>query len=162
MIRRVIVALGSVLLVADVAVLSAAPALVSVTPETGQRGQKLTLTITGQETHFVQDATRVGFTAGIKVDSISVASATSLQARIVISKNARLGPHTVTVSTHEKKAKKELVKLPNAFAVLPGDAFTTSLEPARLVIGERTAGLLTVAIQDPDPNKDMQVLLASS
>ncbi len=61
-----------------------APAITSVTPNSGQAGQTLTsVAIVGQNTHFVQGTTTASFGAGITVNSLTVTSATTATANII-------------------------------------------------------------------------------
>ena len=61
------------------------PALLSVSPNSGQQGQQtLSVTITGQNTHFVQGTTTASFGAGITVASLTVNSPTTATAVINI------------------------------------------------------------------------------
>src|SRR5205085_1983987 len=94
-----------------------APAtIVSVTPNHGQQGQtNLSVVIVGQNTHFVQGQSQVTFAGtAIAVNSVTVASATSLTANISIASNANSSPRFVTVTTGT-----EVVSLSNAFTVQP-------------------------------------------
>lgn len=92
---------------------SGLPVILSVSPSSGQQGQSnLTVTLTGQFTHFAQGTTTVSFGADIVVNSVTAASATSLTARITIPTDATLGSHAVTISTGT-----EVASLSNGFAV---------------------------------------------
>ena len=94
---------------------SGAPLLTSVVPNAGQQGQSgLAVTITGQNTQFIQGTTTASFGAGITVDNVTVTSATSLTAVISIAANAALGGRTVTVTTGTESAS-----LSNGFTVQP-------------------------------------------
>ena len=58
---------------------SGAPMLLTVSPNTGQQGQQnLNVQVTGQFTNFVQGTTLASFGAGVTVNSVTVANATSL------------------------------------------------------------------------------------
>src|SRR5205814_1109417 len=55
-----------------------APAIIFVNPNTGQQGQSnLSVSITGQNTNFVQGTTAASFGAGITVVSVTVTSLTT-------------------------------------------------------------------------------------
>lgn len=101
---------------------NSSPTLSLVTPNTGQSGQTLTVTLTGQNTHFAQGTTAVDFGAGITVGTVIVASTTSLTAQLVVSATAAPGERTVTVQTGT-----EQVSLPNGFSVVApsGPAIST-------------------------------------
>ena len=88
------------------------PILTLVTPNTGRDQQSLAVTITGQYTNFAQGTSQVSFGAGIAVNSVAVASGTSLTAQISIAGNAALGARTVTVTTGA-----EVASIANAFTV---------------------------------------------
>jgi RHS repeat-associated protein len=100
------------------------PVLLSATPGTGQQGQTLDVTVSGQFTHFVQGTTVVSFGAAIVVNSMTVATATSLSANISIDAAASVGARTVTVTTGT-----EVVNLTSGFAVNAGTPVLTSVTP---------------------------------
>jgi hypothetical protein len=100
------------------------PVLTSVNPATGQLGQQnLSITLTGQFTHWVQGTTTAGFGSGITVNSLTVNSATSATTVISISSTATAGASTVTVTTGS-----EVVSLPSGFTVTGGQV-TLSVQP---------------------------------
>jgi hypothetical protein len=89
------------------------PVITQVNPNGGPQGQQnLSVTITGQFTHFVQGASAVSFGADLTVNSVVVASVTSLTANITIPATASLGGHTVSVTTGG-----EIATLINGFTV---------------------------------------------
>ncbi len=114
--RRVTVTTGS-----EVATLGNAftvqagmPAILSLSPNVGQQGQtKLSITITGQLTHFAQGSSTADLGAGITVLSLSVSSSSSATAVVNIDPTATGGPRTVTVTTGN-----EIAGLTNGFTVL--------------------------------------------
>jgi RHS repeat-associated protein len=92
-----------------------APTIVSVSPTGAMQGQQnVNVAITGQLTHFVQGTSTVSFGAGVTVNSVTVASSTSLTANISLALGAATGGRTVTVTTGT-----EIASLASAFAVLP-------------------------------------------
>jgi RHS repeat-associated protein len=98
------------------------PVLTQVSPNTGQQGQQnLSVTITGQFTHFVQGTTTASFGAGITAASLTVTSATSATAIINIAATATTGPRNVTLTTGG-----EVATLANGFTV------TSSAPPASI------------------------------
>jgi RHS repeat-associated protein len=92
------------------------PTLLSVNPTSATQGQQnVNVTITGQLTSFAQGTSSVSFGgAGITVNSVTVASGTSLTANISLAPNATAGTRTVTVTTGS-----EVDSLANAFTVQP-------------------------------------------
>jgi RHS repeat-associated protein len=89
------------------------PAITNANPNTGQQGQQNVLvSITGQFTQWAQGTTQVSFGSGITVNSITVASVTSLTANVNISTNANPGSYTVTATTGS-----EVASLSNGFTV---------------------------------------------
>jgi RHS repeat-associated protein len=118
------------------------PVLTVVSPNTGQQGTGLTVSVTGQYTHFVQGLSQVSFGPDISVNSTSVGSATSLVANVVISSSASAIPHTVTVTSGSEQAS-----LPNGFSVqAPGSGLTVN--PNSAYQGKT----LTVVITEPSGN----------
>jgi RHS repeat-associated protein/uncharacterized repeat protein (TIGR01451 family) len=76
------------------------PALTLVTPNNGQQGQQnVSVTITGQFTHFTQGTSVASFGAGITVASLTVNSAVSATAVLNIASVATTGVRNVTVTT---------------------------------------------------------------
>ena len=81
------------------------PVVTAVVPNAGQQGQSgLAVTITGQNTQFIQGTTTASLGLGVTVDSVTVTSATSLTAVISIAANGPLGARTVTVTTGSEVA----------------------------------------------------------
>ena len=74
-------------------ILTVGSSLTSLTPNTGQVGQTLSVAIVGQNTHFVQGTTLASFGAGITVNSLTVNSATSATANITIAGHCRRSGH---------------------------------------------------------------------
>jgi RHS repeat-associated protein len=105
-------------------VTSPPPAITNVSLASGQQGQSLQVSITGQNTHFAQGATQVSFEAGITINSMTVANATSLIASVSIDANAVLGTRTVTATTGT-----EVVSLQNGFSVTAGTPVITTVNP---------------------------------
>lgn len=102
------------------------PVVVQVNPNSGPQGQQsLAVTIAGYFTHFAQGTTQADFGAGITVNSVAVASATSLTANISIAQSATAGPRTVAVTTGS-----EVAALTDGFAVsLAGTPTLLSVSP---------------------------------
>lgn len=96
------------------------PQISSVTPASGQQGQTLSVSITGQNTHFAQATTRVSFGAGVTVGSVVVRDDTHLTAQLSIDPAAIAGPRTVTVTTGA-----ESTSLVSGFTVSSGPSITS-------------------------------------
>jgi hypothetical protein len=89
------------------------PAIVQVLPSVGLRGQQnLSVSITGQNTHFVQGTTTASFGAGVMVGALTVNSSTSATAVLNIDAAAAGGNRNVTLTTGS-----EAPTLANGFAV---------------------------------------------
>ena len=90
------------------------PTLVTLSPISATQGQQnISVTINGQFTNFVQGTTQVSFGGGgVTVNSVTVASATSLTATISLALGAATGARTVTVTTGT-----EVVSLASSFTV---------------------------------------------
>ncbi len=105
------------------AILTIEPAasLIAVTPQTGQPGQTISVTITGVGTNFVQGSTQATFGEGISVGGaspgtfgpVTVSSPTTAIANLVISSGAPTGSQTVVVST----ADPQTAPLQNGFTI---------------------------------------------
>jgi len=101
----------------------------SLSPNTGQAGQAVTVTVTGSFTNFLQGATQASFGAGISVGGgpvgglgpVTVTSPTSVTAQLVISPSAPTGPQTVLVATGVQQAS-----LAAGFTMLPRDPSTVA------------------------------------
>jgi len=107
-------------------VTSAPPVLTLVNPNVGTQDQNLQVNITGQNTHFVQGATKVSFGSDIAVSSVLVSAPTALAVQLVISPTAMVGSRTVTVTT----TGSEQVSLANGFTVQGTGIALTSVSPA--------------------------------
>ena len=73
------------------------PTVTTVTPSGGSQRTSVTVTLAG--TNFVPGATVNVDGAGLTVDSVNVASGTSMTARITIAASAVAGDHNLTVTT---------------------------------------------------------------
>lgn len=102
------------------------PAILSVSPNSGQQGQQnLAVNITGQFTHFLQGSTQASLGAGITVVSLTVNSFTSATAVLNIDSAAAPGVRSVTVTTGS-----EIETLNNGFTVSsPAIGITVSPNP---------------------------------
>ena len=115
------------------------PVLTQVNPNTGQQGQSnLSVTLTGQFTHWLQGTTAATFGAGITITSLTVNSATSATAILNISATATAGAHNVTLTTGT-----EVVTLTNGFTVTNGTPVLTLVNPNT---GQQGQSNLSVAL----------------
>ena len=115
------------------------PVLTQVNPNTGQQGQSnLSVTLTGQFTHWLQGTTTATFGAGITITSLTVNSATSATAILNISATAPAGAHNVTITT-----AGEVVTLTNGFSVTNGTPVLTQVNPNT---GQQGQSNLSVAL----------------
>jgi Bacterial Ig-like domain len=90
------------------------PSLVSANPASGRLSQTLNVVVTGNVSNFFQGVSTANFGPGVTVNSVSVASPTSLTANITIHPGATLGATNVNVTTGA-----EALTLPNGFTILP-------------------------------------------
>ncbi len=102
-------------------VTAGAPVITLVNPNTGPQGAtNLNVAVTGQNTNWVQNTTTASVGAGITVNSVTVASVTSLTANLTIAADAATGARSLTVTTNA-----EIVTLANAFTVTAGPSDLT-------------------------------------
>ena len=121
--------------------------LLSVAPASGVAGTSLSVVLTGGYTHFVQGTTTASFGPGIAVGGgavgqagpVTVTSATSATAQIVISATAAAGAQTVLVATGTEQES-----LVNGFTVTPAPSLI-SVTPATGVAGTSLSVVLTGA-----------------
>src|SRR6266850_476865 len=99
------------------------PVIATVTPNSGQQGQNVTLAVAGQFTHFAQGTSQVVID-GITVNSVTVTDATSLTAYLTIPAPAAVGSRTLTITTGS-----EVATLSSAFSVTPGTAVIVAVSP---------------------------------
>jgi hypothetical protein len=86
--------------------------LLSVTPNSGQAGASVSVSIAGLSTNFSANQTQINAGAGISVSNINVQSATLLTATFAIAANASAGPRMLSVTS-----AGETLVLNNAFSV---------------------------------------------
>src|SRR6267142_2658321 len=99
------------------------PIITTAMPNSGQQGQNVALTVTGQFTHFFQGLTQVRID-GITVNSVIVTNATLLTAYLTIPAAAAVGSRTLIVTMGP-----ELATLSNAFSVTPGTPEIMAISP---------------------------------
>jgi hypothetical protein len=112
-------------------VIAAAPTLSSINPSTGNPGQSLSVSITGQNTSFLQGTTQVSFGSGTTVSSVTFASATSLTAQLVIAADAAPGARTVTVTSGA-----QLVTVADGFTIGGAVPSISSISPVEGTRGQ--------------------------
>lgn len=88
------------------------PWIASAAPNTANRGQFVTVTLTGVNTHFAQGATQVVVPTGITASNITVLSGTSLTVQLAVDQSAVPDQTSIVITT----ATEEAV-LPNGFLV---------------------------------------------
>jgi hypothetical protein len=107
------------------------PTITQVSPNSGRQGQQgLSVSITGQNTHFSQGTTTANFGAGITVTQLTVNSATSATAILNIPGAAIIGTTNLTMTSGD-----EAPVLTNGFTVTspnqPGDVVTWHYDTTR-------------------------------
>ena len=88
------------------------PAMVSVVPGSAAPGQSITVTLTGQNTHFAQGATPISTPPGITASNMTVVNATALTVELSVDANFVTGPVSLVALTGTEEAV-----LPNGFTV---------------------------------------------
>ncbi len=88
------------------------PVVTSVSPAASPVGYIVSVTLTGQNTHWVNGATQVTTAPGITVSNVAVSSATTLTMQLTVPANATPGPYSLTATTGAEEAT-----LPNGFTV---------------------------------------------
>ena len=119
---------------------STAPALTSISPNTGIRGTTVAVTLTGAR--FAPGATTVTVGGGgVTVNNVVAASTTSLAANFVLDPAAAEGPRTVTVSTAAGTSATQVFTV--TVPLPPGTPTLTSVSPNTGVRGTTAAVTLT-------------------
>jgi hypothetical protein len=113
------------------------PAITSISPNTGKQGEVVSVTVSGQFTHFAPGLTQVALGGGVTAGSIVVADETSLTAQLTIAAAATVGSRTLTITTGS-----EIATLNNAFTVTAGTPALAAITPNAAKQGET----VTVAI----------------
>jgi hypothetical protein len=88
------------------------PAIAVAAPNSATPGQMPTVTLTGANTHFVQDATQVVAPAGMTPSNITVTSGTNLTVQLAVAAGVAANPASIVVLTGTEEAV-----LPNGFVV---------------------------------------------
>lgn len=104
------------------------PRLLSITPNSGARGQTVNVTVTGQYTNFSSGPITLDLgTAGITVANVTASSPTLLNAALTIAASATLGPRNVTVTSGSDPA-----------ALLPSGFTVVAPQPASVTLSSTT------------------------
>ena len=106
-------------------------ALTQLNPNTGAQGQTLSVQITGQATHFVQDVTFANFGPDVTINSLTVTSETTATASITITPLASASARTVTLTTLGEHAS-----LVNGFTVQSVVPAVTGANPSSAQQGQ--------------------------
>ncbi len=102
-----------------------APVLTQVNPNSGLQGQQnLSVTLTGQSTHFSRGNSVASFGPGISIASVTVTTPTSATAVLNIAANAAPGARDVTITTGTETAA-----FASGFTVVPGTPVIILLSP---------------------------------
>ncbi len=120
-----------------------AATLTNVTPNSGQTGQSLTVSVTGSFSNFVQNATLASFGAGITINSTTITNATHASVSLTIASNASPGPRTVTMTTGV-----EVALLANGFTVSTTAPTISDFNPKSAPVGT----LITMTGMNLQPN----------
>jgi hypothetical protein len=117
------------------------PTISSVTPATGRQRETIEVVIAGS--NFRSDLTSVSFGAGISVEAVEVASASSIVARIAIAAEAPEGPRAVSVTNAPPGGGTAI--MPDAFVVRSANPQPTlnGIEPATARSGSDLAVTVT-------------------
>jgi hypothetical protein len=136
---------------AVVTAVAAVPRIVEVNPAQGTPGQTLNITVTGENTNFVNGTSVASFSGGgITVNSTTVTSPTSATVNITIAPNAVPTARDVTITTGS-----EVVTAPGAFLVLNSPPICVNARPSVPLISPPNRNFVQVGILDvTDPNND--------
>ena len=136
--RTVTVTTGTEVVTSTFTVSAGNAVISSVAPSAGQAGQRLTVNVTSQNTHFAQGVTSANFGAGITVNSVAVSTATSAAADITIASTAAIGSRAVTLTTGS-----EVATLASGFNVGLGSPTVTKVTPATGLQGQTLSVAVT-------------------
>ncbi len=88
------------------------PVVSALSPSAGPRGYNIMVTLTGQNTNWVNGTTQVTASPGITVSNVVVTSPTTLTAQVNVPAGATPGPYSLTATTGTEEAT-----IPNGFTV---------------------------------------------
>lgn len=104
------------------------PALVLTSPSSAYLGDTLDVTITGQNTNFINGTSTANFGSNITVNSLTVTGATVAKANITIKTSASTGQRDITVTTTSETANGTSLFTVNAPSI-------QSLNPSSGIVG---------------------------
>ncbi len=138
---------------------AAIPEIMVVSPRQGQRGQTIDVTVTGENTNFVNGVTGISFSGGgIIVNSTTVTSLISARASITIGLGAPLTLRDVTVTTGTETATAS-----GAFEVLNAAPVCTNARPSVALITPPNRSLVPVSITGiTDPEGDPLIITVTT
>jgi len=116
-----------------------APTLASITPTSGNRGQTLSVTVTG--TNFIPGVTTPAYGSGITVNSVSSFTSTQVTASVTIDIGATPGPRDITVTNAAPGGGT--ATLSGAFTVNNPSPTLSSVSPTRAGRGSSINVVLT-------------------
>jgi hypothetical protein len=108
-------------------------ALANINPSSAIQGSTPTVTVTGQNTHFMAGVTTASFGTGVTAGTVNVSSPTSATVSVAVQTTAPTGYHTVTLTTEGENAS-----IANLFQVTPG---TPTLNQCSPVSGQQGQSL---------------------
>lgn len=117
------------------------PEISQVSPSTVERGQTLTLSLTGK--NFLGDELKADFGPGVTINSISAISETQLKVEISVSLDAATGSRAVAVG--DASALERKTTLPEALAVVNPIPVVTSISPVLIKKGQAADILISGA-----------------
>jgi hypothetical protein len=100
-----------------------AAVLTNISPSSAIQGSTLTVTVTGQSTHFVNGLTTANFGTGVNA-GVNVLSPTSATVSLAVTSSAPTGYHTATLTTQGENAS-----LANFFQVTPSTPTVNGCSP---------------------------------
>ena len=121
-------------------VTSGTASITQVSPNAGQQNSNAVVTLTGNNTHWVQSGTTVSFGSGINVGNITVDSPSLLHVDIAITPGAALGTRSITSTTNG-----EVAGINNAFTVTAGTPFISGVTPTSGIQGAANLHVITTA-----------------
>lgn len=135
------------------------PKITSVSPAQGLRGQTVAVTVTGENTNFVNGVTAITFSgAGITVNSTTVNSPISATANISIGLGAAVTLRDVTVTTGTETATATA-----AFQVLNAAPVCSNARPSVALITPPNRAMVPVSLTGvTDPENDPVTLRVTS
>jgi hypothetical protein len=127
------------------------PRIIGINPTQGNRGQTLNITVTGENTNFVNGTSVAGFSGGgITVNSTTISSPASAVVNITIAANAALTLRDITITTGS-----EIVTATGVFRILNRPPICLGARPSVALITPPNRNFVPVSILDVvDPDND--------